>query len=94
MTKNPPRVATRGKQQQKYSLPPSRRHHNEIFARKQLLLRRSALLTQWHQLFQQHDFGTGRLRLRQLTPPCGWNDGWRAAAREYHEERNKRCKKT
>jgi hypothetical protein len=70
------------------SLPaPSRaRVSNEAFWRKQLILRRDALQCQWHQLFPQHDFGTGR-RIRR---PLDWDDeAWARAARAYHAERKR-----
>jgi hypothetical protein len=59
---------------------------NEAFWRKQLILRRDALQCQWRQLFQQHDFGTGRLIRRSLD----WDEeAWARAARAYHAERKR-----
>jgi hypothetical protein len=72
--------------------PPSELHpiparvSTRAFWRKQLILRRDALECQWRQLFPQHDFGTGRLIRR----PLAWDDGWRAAARLYHEDEERK----
>jgi hypothetical protein len=64
-----------------------------VFYRKQLLLRQSILATQWRWFFPQHDFRTLRLLPSinlNLLPPLGWDEHWSAAAREYHEERQRK----
>ena len=61
----------------------------QIFWRKQLILRRDAIEVQWRTLFPSHDFNTLRLIQPKMLPPSGWSEHWAAAAREYHEERRK-----
>lgn len=59
---------------------------NEVFWRRQLLLRRGALETQWHQLFPRHEFAT----LRLIRSPLDWDEeAWARAARAYHADRKK-----
>ena len=55
--------------------------------RKYLLRDRAHLAEQWDELFPQHDFDTGQLRLEE----DGWADpGWAESAREYHKARGDR----
>jgi hypothetical protein len=61
-----------------------------VFWRKQMIHRRIALEIQWRQLFPMHDFSTLRLRTPIAAPP-GWDEHWSAAAREYHDERRRKC---
>jgi hypothetical protein len=63
---------------------------NEVFWRKQLILRRGALECQWHQLFPRHSFAD----LRLIAPPNSadfyWSgQSWKRAAQAYHQERRK-----
>ena len=60
---------------------------SDIHKRKHLLRHRARLAEQWHELFPQHDFDTGQLRVEE----DGWADpGWAESAREYHKARGDR----
>jgi hypothetical protein len=62
---------------------------NEVFWRKQLILRRGALEVQWHALFPYHNFAD--LRLISPNPADSYWSGesWKRAARSYHEDRKR-----
>ena len=60
---------------------------SDVRKRKHLLRHRARLAEQWNELFPQHDFDTGQLRLEE----DGWADpGWAESAREYHKARSDR----
>ncbi len=70
----------------------NREGRSAISWRKVLLLNRNALLRAWPAHFPSHDFKTLRLLSPiSLVPPPGWDEHWCAAAREYHEERRRKC---
>jgi hypothetical protein len=68
-------------------------HRPAVSWRKTLLLNRAALLRAWAAHFPAHDFSTLRpfQPSAKLLPPPGWSEYWREAAREYHEERRRKC---
>jgi hypothetical protein len=68
-------------------------HRSAVSWRKAILLNRAALLRGWEIYFPSHDFHSLRLiqPSAKLLPPAGWDEHWRAAAREYHEELRRKC---
>ena len=67
-------------------------HRSAVSWRKTLLLNRAALLRVWPIYFPAHDFHSLRLLSPiSLVPPPGWDEHWSASAREYHEERRRKC---